>query len=82
MSGIHDFTAKSLAGEDVPLKRFEGQHHAAFLFWDSPAISSEVRNPVTPVKSSNSAPSIMALPFRCSPRSTSTAATPIRCINI
>ena len=25
MSGIHDFTAKSLAGEDVPLKRFEGQ---------------------------------------------------------
>jgi glutathione peroxidase len=25
MSGVHDFTAKSLAGEDVPLKRFEGQ---------------------------------------------------------
>jgi glutathione peroxidase len=25
MSGIVDFTAKSLAGEDVPLKRFEGQ---------------------------------------------------------
>ena len=25
MSGIYDFTAKSLAGEDVPLKRFEGQ---------------------------------------------------------
>jgi glutathione peroxidase len=25
MSGIQDFTAKSLAGEDVPLKRFEGQ---------------------------------------------------------
>ena len=25
MSGIHDFTAKSLAGEDIPLKRFEGQ---------------------------------------------------------
>jgi glutathione peroxidase len=25
MAGIHDFTAKSLAGEDVPLKRFEGQ---------------------------------------------------------
>ena len=25
MSGIHEFTAKSLAGEDVPLKRFEGQ---------------------------------------------------------
>jgi glutathione peroxidase len=25
MSGIHDFTAKSLAGEDVPLKRFDGQ---------------------------------------------------------
>ena len=25
MSGIHDFTAKSIAGEDVPLKRFEGQ---------------------------------------------------------
>ena len=25
MTGIYDFTAKSLAGEDVPLKRFEGQ---------------------------------------------------------
>jgi glutathione peroxidase len=25
MASIHDFTAKSLAGEDVPLKRFEGQ---------------------------------------------------------
>jgi len=25
MAGIHDFTAKSLAGEDVPLKRFEGK---------------------------------------------------------
>jgi glutathione peroxidase len=25
MSGIFDFTAKSLAGEEVPLKRFEGQ---------------------------------------------------------
>lgn len=25
MSGIHDFTAKSLAGEDVPLRKFEGQ---------------------------------------------------------
>jgi len=25
MPGIYDFTAKSLAGEDVPLKHFEGQ---------------------------------------------------------
>jgi glutathione peroxidase len=25
MSGVYDFTAKSLAGADVPLKRFEGQ---------------------------------------------------------
>jgi glutathione peroxidase len=25
MSGIYDFTAQSLAGEEVPLKRFEGQ---------------------------------------------------------
>ena len=25
MSGVYDFTAKSLAGEDLPLKRFEGQ---------------------------------------------------------
>ena len=25
MPGVYDFTAKSLAGEDVPLKRFEGQ---------------------------------------------------------
>ena len=25
MSGIYDFTAKTLAGEDVPLQRFEGQ---------------------------------------------------------
>jgi glutathione peroxidase len=25
MAGIYDFTAKSLAGEDLPLKRFEGQ---------------------------------------------------------
>ena len=25
MAGIYDFTAMSLAGEDVPLKRFEGQ---------------------------------------------------------
>ena len=25
MSGIYDFTANSLAGEEVPLKRFEGQ---------------------------------------------------------
>src|SRR5260221_12104876 len=25
MSGVYDFTSKSLAGEDVPLKRFEGQ---------------------------------------------------------
>jgi glutathione peroxidase len=24
MSGVYDFTAKSLAGEDVPLKQFEG----------------------------------------------------------
>jgi glutathione peroxidase len=25
MAGIHDFTATSLGGEDVPLKRYEGQ---------------------------------------------------------
>ena len=25
MTGVHDFTAKSLAGEDIPLKRYEGQ---------------------------------------------------------
>ena len=25
MSGIYDFTAQSLAGEEVPLRRFEGQ---------------------------------------------------------
>jgi glutathione peroxidase len=25
MPGVYDFTAKSLAGEDIPLKRFEGQ---------------------------------------------------------
>jgi glutathione peroxidase len=25
MAGIYDFTARSLAGEDVPLRRFEGQ---------------------------------------------------------
>ena len=25
MAGVHDFTAKSLAGDDIPLKRFEGQ---------------------------------------------------------
>jgi glutathione peroxidase len=25
MAGVHDFTARSLAGEEVPLKRFEGQ---------------------------------------------------------
>jgi glutathione peroxidase len=25
MAGVHDFTAQSLAGEDVPLTRFEGQ---------------------------------------------------------
>ena len=25
MPGVYDFTAQSLAGEDVPLKRFEGQ---------------------------------------------------------
>ncbi len=25
MTGVHDFTAKSLAGEEIPLKRFEGQ---------------------------------------------------------
>src|SRR3982074_2045676 len=25
MAGIYEFTARSLAGEDVPLKRFEGQ---------------------------------------------------------
>src|ERR1700692_3678968 len=25
MTGVHDFTATSLAGEDIPLKRFEGQ---------------------------------------------------------
>jgi glutathione peroxidase len=25
MAGVHDFTAMSLAGEQVPLKRFEGQ---------------------------------------------------------
>jgi glutathione peroxidase len=25
MSGIYDFSAQSLAGEDVPLRRFEGQ---------------------------------------------------------
>jgi glutathione peroxidase len=25
MSGVYDFTATSLAGEDIPLKRFEGQ---------------------------------------------------------
>jgi glutathione peroxidase len=25
MSGVHDFTAKSLAGEDVPLKQFAGK---------------------------------------------------------
>src|SRR6516164_5033431 len=25
MPGVHDFTARSLAGEDVPLKQFEGK---------------------------------------------------------
>ena len=25
MSGVYDFTARSLVGEDIPLKRFEGQ---------------------------------------------------------
>jgi glutathione peroxidase len=25
MAGVYDFTAKSLAGEDIPLKRFEGR---------------------------------------------------------
>jgi glutathione peroxidase len=25
MTGVHDFTAKSLAGEEIPLKRYEGQ---------------------------------------------------------
>ena len=25
MAGVYDFTATSLAGEDIPLKRFEGQ---------------------------------------------------------
>jgi glutathione peroxidase len=25
MAGVHDFTARSLAGEDIPLKRYEGQ---------------------------------------------------------
>src|SRR3981189_3737857 len=25
MAGVYDFTARSLAGEDIPLKRFEGQ---------------------------------------------------------
>ena len=25
MPGVYDFTAQSLAGEEVPLKRFEGQ---------------------------------------------------------
>ena len=25
MSGVYDFTAKSLAGEDIPLKRYQGQ---------------------------------------------------------
>ncbi len=25
MAGVHDFTAKSLAGEDIPLRRFDGQ---------------------------------------------------------
>lgn len=25
MPGVYDFTAKSLAGEDIPLKRYEGQ---------------------------------------------------------
>jgi glutathione peroxidase len=25
MAGVHDFTAKSLAGEEIPLKRFEGK---------------------------------------------------------
>ena len=25
MAGVHDFSARSLAGEEIPLKRFEGQ---------------------------------------------------------
>jgi glutathione peroxidase len=25
MAGVHDFTARSLAGEDIPLKRYDGQ---------------------------------------------------------
>jgi glutathione peroxidase len=25
MTGVHDFTAKSLAGEEIPLRRFEGK---------------------------------------------------------
>ena len=25
MAGVHDFTARSLAGEDIPLKRFDGK---------------------------------------------------------
>jgi glutathione peroxidase len=25
MAGVHDFTAKSLAGEEIPLRRFEGK---------------------------------------------------------
>ena len=55
---------------------------AAFRCWDFRATSSAARNPATPGKSSNSAPPTMPSPFRCLPRSTSTATTPIRCINI
>ena len=110
MAGIYDFTAKSLAGEDVPLKRFEGQVllivNTASACGFTPqykgleALHQELAprgfsvlgfpcNQFGGQEPGDAAAdravlraAIMPSPFRCSPRSTSTAATRIRCINI
>ena len=107
MSGVYDFTAKSLSGEEVPLKRFEGQvllivntasacgftpqyqglealHREfaprGFAVLGFPCNQFGGQEPGdAKADRASSAKANTPSPFRCSPRSTSTAATRIRC---
>ena len=109
MAGIYDFTATSLAGEDVALKRFEGQVLLIVNTASACGFTPQYRGlealqqqfgprglavlgfpcnqfggqePGDAGQIEQFCKSTTPSAFRCSPRSTSMAAPPIRSFNI
>ena|SRR5438876_2487482 len=109
MPAVYDFSAKSLAGEDVPLRRYEGQvllivntasacgftpqykglealqrelAPRGFSVLGFPCNQFGAQEPGNAKEIAAFCASNYDISFRCLTRSTSTAPTPIRCINI